>query len=135
MSHELDDFFQKNHLRLTQPRRQIFGALKSSSTPMSIAEIIKTNPSVDKVSVYRIIALFARLHIVTTVTKGWRQSYELASPYAPHHHHLTCTDCGALTEVHSKKLESIILDLAGEYDFAPVGHHFELQGLCTLCRN
>ena len=133
MNNELNKIFINAGLRLTKPRLQIFNTLKSFDRPMSIMDIVKSCPDVDRVSVYRTISLFAKLRIVIAVPHGWKQLYELAAPFIPHHHHLVCEKCGTLTEIHSKKLETMITNLTNEHDFTAIGHHFEITGLCNAC--
>lgn len=135
MNTELNEIFVNAGLRLTKPRLEIFNTLKSFDRPMSIVDIVSACPNVDKVSVYRTIDLFTKLRIASTIPHGWKHLYELAAPFSPHHHHLVCETCGSLTEIHSKKLESMIADLTKEYDFNPTGHHFEVTGLCSKCRH
>lgn len=133
MNTELNEIFRTVGLRLTEPRLKVFNALKATNKPMSIVDISKTCPDVDKVSVYRTIDLFTKLRIVTTVPHGWKSLYELAAPFSPHHHHLVCEKCGNLTEIHSHTLEAIIEDLTNEHGFIPSGHHFEITGVCREC--
>lgn len=133
MNQDLHEIFVNAGLRLTRPRIQIFETLKSFDRPMSIVDIVKACPGIDKVSVYRTMSLFSKLHIVITIPHGWKQLYELAAPFTPHHHHLVCEKCGTLTEIHSKKLESMIANLTNEHGFIATGHHFEITGLCSEC--
>lgn len=133
MNHELNEILANANLRLTKPRVEIFDTLKSLNKPMSIVDIIDACPSVDKVSVYRTIDMFTKLHIVSTIPHGWKHLYELASPFNPHHHHLVCEKCGSLTDIHSKKLELMIASLTDEHQFTPSHHHFEITGTCRSC--
>lgn len=133
MSSELNEILMKAGLRLTKSRMEIFNVLKSFNKPMSIMDIVTACPGVDKVSVYRTIDLFTKLHIVSTIPHGWKHLYELAAPFSPHHHHLICEKCGGLTEIHSERLELMITDLTNGHGFIATGHHFEITGLCQDC--
>lgn len=134
MNDELANILATAGLRQTKPRAIIFDTLKATHTPMSIIDIIDKCPSVDKVSVYRTITLFMKLNIISSVPHGWKHLYELSSPFKPHHHHLTCTRCGTLIEIHSHKLEAIITNLTRDHQFSPTGHHFEVTGICAPCK-
>lgn len=127
--------FSNHNLRVTRPRKVIFETLKNAVKPLSQVEIAKANPSVDKVSVYRTIDVFMKLGIVTSVPHGWKQRYELATPFRPHHHHLLCTGCGNVEEIQSDKLEQIIRILADKQKFKATGHTFEITGLCNVCQS
>lgn len=135
MDTELIRIFSDAKLRLTAPRIRIFNTLKASESPLSTAELIHLCPEVDKVSVYRTIALFTSLNIITTVTHGWKRSYELASPFLPHHHHLICQKCGDVTELQSDSIEALVKSLSQHSSFTPTSHHFEIHGICEICTN
>ncbi|HMH70669.1 MAG TPA: Fur family transcriptional regulator [Candidatus Saccharimonadales bacterium] len=123
-----------NSLRTTRPRIVIFEVFERAAKPLSTTEIIRQCPEVDKVSVYRTIALFLKLHIIESTAHGWKQHYELATPFRPHHHHLFCTRCKNIVEIHSDALEHVIHIIASERTFQPTGHTFEISGLCKSCQ-
>ncbi len=135
MEKQFVDLLAKNMYRITMPRRQVFDVLKKSSRPLSIVELTtELSTIVDAASVYRTIDLFTKLGITTVVTHGWKQRYELAAPFRPHHHHLVCSSCGKATEIHSKKIESLIATISVEEGFMPLNHMFEITGLCRQCK-
>lgn len=133
MDTELVRIFSEAKLRLTTPRIVIFNTLKDAKKPLSTAQIIKLCPHIDKVSVYRTIKLFSSLNIVTIVTRGWKQSYELASPFQPHHHHIVCQECGDVIELQSLSIETLVRSLAKQHNFISTSHHFEIHGVCEKC--
>lgn len=120
-------------LRVTAPRLAVFDVLLSTPTPLSVADIAKRCPAIDKVSIYRTIETFAQIGVVAVIMHGWKQRYELAEPFKPHHHHLHCTACGAITEIHSGEVETVIKTIAAQYGFQPTDHMFEITGLCAGC--
>lgn len=130
---DLEALFAQKGLRLTAPRRAVFDALRASEEPLMIRAIIRSCPTVDRVSIYRTLDLFTQLHIAEVVPLGWKQRYELTSPFKPHHHHLYCTSCGILIDVHSQKLELLVAAIAREHEFQPGEHKFEVSGLCKKC--
>lgn len=131
---ELETLFAQKGLRLTQPRRTLFDALYNSRQPLLISQLIKAHPSVDRVSIYRTLELFIQLGIAEVIPMGWKQRYELTSPFKPHHHHLYCTGCGKLIDLHSHKLELLVAAIAREHGFVPNEHKFEVSGLCAECQ-
>lgn len=133
MNIELSALFAKKNLRLTAQRIALFNSLKSAQSPMSVVDLIKANPAIDKVSIYRTVRLFAELDIVTVVMHGWKQSYELSAPFAPHHHHMVCSSCGRVIEVQSEAIEKLVRDVTIKHNFAATSHHFEVNGLCQNC--
>lgn len=134
MHPELEVIFAKHQLRMTKPRQKVFEILHNSTIPLSVGAIAKRCPEIDRVSIYRTIDLFVSLTIAEAVPLGWKQRYELTSPFMAHHHHLYCTGCGLLVDIHSKKLELLVAALAKDYDFATSEHKFEVSGLCKSCQ-
>jgi Fe2+ or Zn2+ uptake regulation protein len=130
---DLETLFAREQLRLTSPRRAVFDALRAAHEPLMIRDIIAACPSVDRVSIYRTLDLFVSLNVADLVPLGWKQRYELTSPFKPHHHHLYCTNCGTLIDVHSQKLEQLVAAIAREHEFTPSEHKFEISGLCANC--
>lgn len=135
VSPELEVIFAKHQLRMTTPRLAVFEVMRGSEMPLSIADITKKCPSVDRVSIYRTIELFVSLSIAEPISVGWKQRYELTSPFQSHHHHLYCMTCGKLIDIHSKKLEQLVAAIARDYNFTPAEHKFEVSGLCEKCQN
>jgi Fe2+ or Zn2+ uptake regulation protein len=133
MHEEVVRILSIHDLRNTTPRRIVFEALLTHGAPASIIELVQLCPSIDKVSVYRTIELFSKLGITNIVTHGWKQRYELAAPFKPHHHHLVCRACGTASEIHSPGVEKLIASIASEQSFVPSDHVFEINGLCRTC--
>lgn len=134
MDSELIALFADYHLRITASRVAILKIFKNATAPLSPIEIAKRNPTIDKVSIYRTIEVFEKIGLVASVAHGWKQRYELAAPFRPHHHHLLCNNCGTIKEIQSEKLEKMIHVLAGEQEFEVTGHTFEVNGLCRTCQ-
>jgi Fe2+ or Zn2+ uptake regulation protein len=134
MNPDLQLLFTEKHLRATKPRLAVFSALERSSAPISAAELMKKCPTVDKVTIYRTIDIFLKLGIAKSVPYGWKQRYELAEPFNPHHHHIHCTNCSRVVEIHSAKLEQMMAAIAAHHDFSITSHAFEIEGLCHSCR-
>jgi Fe2+ or Zn2+ uptake regulation protein len=133
MNSDIRAILTRHGLRVTSPRLAVFTTLTNTAVPLSIADIVKACPTVDRVSIYRTIEAFVRIGVVTVVMHGWKQRYELAEPFKPHHHHLHCTACGTVIEIRSDKVEHLINDIATEYRFQPADHTFEITGHCHTC--
>ncbi|HEU5121706.1 MAG TPA: Fur family transcriptional regulator [Candidatus Saccharimonadales bacterium] len=134
MSSDITTVLSKNNLRVTKARLMVFRTLQHTDRPLSHAEVAQSTPEVDRVSVYRVIEIFIKIGIVTSVAYGWKQRYELAAPFRPHHHHFVCTRCHNVTEIQSNKLEKIIHLLADAQGFKATGHTFEITGICQHCQ-
>lgn len=135
MNKSLRKILAKNHLRTTQARLDVFDVLQKSPDPLKMIELVNATKNIDKTSVYRTIQLFQKLNLVATTSDGWRQYYELSAEFRPHHHHLICTSCGAIVDINSQSLESLVATIAKTNNFAPTSHNFEIFGLCPKCQN
>lgn len=134
MNQDLRNILTAASLRITAPRQAIFTTLREAQNPLSHVEIAQANPGVDKTSVYRTIDLFMSIGVVVGVAYGWKQRYELAAPFRPHHHHVHCLTCGKVTEITSEKLEKVIHTIVDDQSFYITGHTFEITGVCANCR-
>ncbi len=120
--------------RITKARERVFNALNTAEKPLSTTDIIALCPTADRVSVYRTIELFSHLGIIKLIPVGWKQQYELTSLFKSHHHHMFCTKCKKLIDIHSDDFENFVAKLASTYQFTPLDHTFEMRGLCQKCQ-
>lgn len=119
---------------LTKSRLIIFSDLLKTG-PSSIAEVQKsTKGKLDRVSVYRNLALFEQLGIVRKLYIGWKYKYELTDKFTTHHHHLTCLSCGQIIDIQDEKhINSFIDKVTKQFNFRPQTHQFEIDGYCAKC--
>jgi Fur family ferric uptake transcriptional regulator len=120
---------------VTRPRLQVFEALHRADGPVAVSALASLlEAEVDRASVYRTVALFRRLGFVRDVAAGWRPMVELGDRFDPHHHHLTCTDCGRSAVFEDKRLEDELVKLALDQGYLLESHQVELTGRCAACR-
>lgn len=132
MEQKLHTVLQKNNYRVTEPRKHVFSSLSAAEAALSVAEIIKLCPSVERTSIYRTLELFVELDIAHIVPHGWKHSYELSEPFRPHHHHFTCDTCGSVLSIMSETIENSVRQLV-EQGLTITSHTFEAHGLCRDC--
>ncbi len=132
---QLETLFFTRKLRLTAPRRELFKALETAHKPLDITTINTRLTTGDRTSTYRNLELFSSIGIIEIIHIGWKKQYELAAPFAPHHHHLLCAECGALTALNAPKIEKLVESLANHYSYDITYHHFELRGICPDCQS
>ena len=129
----LEQVLAANGYSVTRQRRAVFRAL-SGSEPISMRQLIdKLEGRLDRVSIYRTVALFERLGILVRLVSGFKYKIELSDSFNPHHHHLTCTECGKVIDVNVEELERYIRDLAKANNFTLIAHQVEIQGKCAEC--
>jgi len=133
---KFDEILSSNNLRLTNARKRIFAVLAAHHRPIKISGLIRSLAGeVDMTTVYRNIELFEKLDIINKIYTGWKYRVELSEKFRPHHHHLTCQNCGKIFPIDiGRKLESAIAKLGASQGFRPIEHELELRGLCKNCR-
>jgi len=133
MNQDFLALLKQNNLRATHARMQLFTTLSSAHSPLSAVELSRLCTTIDKASVYRTIETFLAIGLILSVTRHWKNLYELASPFVPHHHHMVCIRCGRDEEIQSDAIESVIKTLGNQHGFISTGHHFEVTGICRDC--
>ena len=131
----LSEIFEQHGFRLTKPRQQIFDILKNSEIPLTVGDIAKNCKNINRTSIYRTLIIFDRIKIINTIYIGWKNYYELAEPFIPHHHHLYCINCQNAEPIQPKELEKLVDYIGKKYNFIVTKHHFELEGICEKCRH
>jgi Fe2+ or Zn2+ uptake regulation protein len=126
--------------RYTRLRRALVETMAGAGRPLTIPEILETNPGLSQSSAYRnITALIdagAARRVNGTDDHG---RFELAEDLSGHHHHLVCRTCGKVADVRSSpRLERALAEasrvVADEDDFDVMEHRFDLVGVCSDCR-
>jgi Fe2+ or Zn2+ uptake regulation protein len=119
----------------TRTRTYIFDLLLNTE-PQSMHMLIDASKGkVDRVSIYRTIALFEQLDIVQRINVGWKYKIELSSTFLAHHHHMTCLSCGCVITIQNNEaFEDIIQALSQANEFTLTYHQLEIQGYCSNCK-
>ena len=122
--------------RLTPQRLMVLQAIAESQGHQTAdaihQEVVKTYPYLDIATVYRILQLLKRLHLVTEIDLGGNSArYEVAEPNK--HHHMVCNECGLTFDLSPSYLEEFRTRLIKEFGFKPDLEHFAIGGLCADC--
>jgi len=122
--------------RLTPQRMMILSAIENSDDHISAeeiyAQVVAKYPHVNISTVYRTLELLKRLGMVTETDLGeGRVRYHPADK--GHHHHLVCTECGAVIDLDESLLSSLKSALLREYKFVADLRHLAIFGRCVKC--
>ena len=126
--------------RLTATRRAIVEALAAADRPLSIPEILSGGAGLAQSSVYRNLAVLERAGVVArVVTMDEWARFELSEELTGHHHHLVCSNCGAVDDVRipddvEADLDRALEVLAVRAGFLLQHHRLDLVGVCGACR-
>lgn len=124
---------QQGH-KVTVVRERVYTALAEAPRPLSNSQLIHSLDDLDKVSIYRTIALFESVGIVHRIWNGFKSSIELSDAFSPHHHHFTCTTCGTVMSFKSEEIEKSLHALEATLHVAIDQHIVELSGTCDNCK-
>jgi Fe2+ or Zn2+ uptake regulation protein len=127
--------------RFTPARRLVIETLQRSPGPQSAADLAAAiDGAIPISSLYRTLSVLAEAEVIERFPgQSGIARYELAEWLTGHHHHMTCIECGATSDVAvPSDLEAAVADIVAEvgsrFDFAVTGHRLDLQGVCSQCR-
>jgi Fur family ferric uptake transcriptional regulator len=125
--------------RYTRTRKRLVEILATAEMPLSLRDIVRGRRDLPQSSTYRNLAELESAGLVRRVASedGFGR-YELAEELTGHHHHLLCSRCGRVEDLHlpasfERQLDRTLDTLARDSRFATVRHRLDLIGLCEDC--
>jgi len=125
--------------RYTSGRRRLIAALQKGDGPLTTHEIAAVDTTLAQSSIYRNLTLLEDAGAVTRiVTNDDFARYELAEGLTEHHHHLICTQCGAVLDFEldhgtESTLDKALHRAAESAGFITTSHRLDLLGICSSC--
>jgi Fur family transcriptional regulator, ferric uptake regulator len=125
--------------RYTPNRRALVEALWDAERPLTIHELLVLRPDVPQSSAYRSLAILEQVGLVRrVVTNEEFTRFELDEQLTVHHHHLICSNCGAVDDVSiaselERNVERALRRVARRAGFTAVSHRLDLMGTCRNC--
>jgi Fur family transcriptional regulator, ferric uptake regulator len=125
--------------RYTSKRRTVVEVVKASPKPLSIPEIMTRRRGLAQSSLYRNLAVLEQSHVVRRIVTGEDFArFELAEDLSEHHHHLVCSNCGAVQDVLlpsglERRMEGALTEAAVSAGFRPAAHRLDVIGTCRDC--
>jgi Fur family transcriptional regulator, ferric uptake regulator len=125
-------------MRITASRRSILNVLFHAERPLSLQEIQERAASEtdgpDYATVFRMIALLDRLHLVHKVNLQRACSYYELNDPSKHYDHIVCTACGKVVVIDIPcPLAETEKRVAEHYGFRNLSHSLEFFGRCPEC--
>lgn len=123
----------------TKGRRELVELLAGSGRPATIAELLETRPRLTQSSLYRNMVDLESVGIVERVIgTDDLTRYELSEEIIGHHHHVICTECGAVDDFvmparAERSLDAAINRALEDTRFQPTGHRLDVLGICADC--
>jgi Fur family ferric uptake transcriptional regulator len=131
-------FLRERKLPVTSQRLAIADLLLNAPGHLSAddvaAQLVEKGHTAGLATVYRTLDLLVASGLVVErdFGEGFRR-YEPAREI-PHHYHLTCTVCSAVTEFFDERIGELIRTSARARGFVPSQHRLLVQGTCRDCR-
>jgi len=125
--------------RYTPSRRRLIDVIASAGRPMTLPDIVASDPELAQSSAYRNLDVLERSGVIQRITHGGDHThFELAEPLVDHHHHLVCLTCGRIEDVRlgdevEEAVDGAFASVAAEAGFTPVHHSLDLHGICSAC--
>ena len=128
-------------IRMTAQRRTILGVIETAKQHLAAAQILrrvrKIDPGIDRVTVYRTLALLKRQGLVDELDlmhlRGDGHFYERRPQRE--HLHMACLRCGKIQEFESHLFERLKGQVERECRFHIVVTRVEIGGYCPACRS
>lgn len=134
MYNSIKKYLHKNGIRLTPARESVIRVMIRHQMPLTVAQIIGyAKHDADMATFYRTIRSFVDAGVIKELESNNIIRYELSELFLPHHHHLTCLNCGKIEDIADHNVESAIEKIAKSYGFRIESHVFELKGVCNDC--
>jgi Fur family ferric uptake transcriptional regulator len=125
--------------RYTPNRRALVDVLAAAARPLAVHDILAVRADVPQSSAYRNLMVLAQAGVVRRVSGSDEFArFELAEDLMGHHHHLVCSNCGALQDFDAspqmeRAMARTVEQVAAATGFAVRDHHLGLTGLCRNC--
>jgi len=134
----LKEALQKEGLRYTQQRQEIWNELCSSDEHRDAEEIFftlqKRGLGISRATVYRTIDVLVKNKLIDKLDIGdGRARFEYNEKYL-HHDHLVCTRCGKIVEFYNDEIEELQNEIAKQYKFTLLDNRHQLFGICKDCQ-
>ena len=135
---ELTDRLRRQARRITGPRQAILDILRRQDHPLAIRDIFAALPAgdCDLATVYRSMHLLEEVGIVQRYDLGDGVArFELhREGHQGHHHHLVCTGCDRVIDLHAPELNALRLPDTRRLGFEIDDFSLHIRGLCADCR-
>lgn len=130
-----DDAIRAAGLRLTEPRRAVFDALRLRPHARAddlLSQVLTTVPGTSLQSVYNALSDFTEAGLVRRIEPaGHPGMFELRA--GDNHHHLICTDCGAIEDVDCVVGAAPCLNPSDDHGFVVRVAEVTFWGTCRRC--
>ncbi len=125
--------------RYTSGRQRIVHVLLNTDRPLTVPEILASDPSIPASSAYRNLGILVEAGVLARiVTNNEHAHFELDGSYTGHHHHLVCQVCGTVTDFTlgddaERELDVALARVAERAGYTQADHRLDVVGICPTC--
>ena len=125
--------------KLTPQREATVRVLENEEDHLSAEDVYllvkEKSPEIGLATVYRTLELLSELKVVDKINFGDGVSrYDLRQEGAAFHHHLICTQCGAVQEIQEDLLGEVERKVERDWSFKVKDHRLTFHGICKNCQ-
>jgi Fur family transcriptional regulator, ferric uptake regulator len=131
---------QDSGYRLTSPRRAVIEATQRLDRAFTAEELLNelsvSRSDVGRATVFRTLDVLVQNGVLDRIHRpDGCHSYVLSIPGTGHHHHLICSDCGAVVQFEECTVAPLLEALSERTNFQISDHWLEVFGRCGSCRD
>ena len=133
---ELTNILRSNGYKVTPQRLAVYETLANTrnhpSAEMLYNELRPKYPSMSFATVYKTVEILNKINVIQILNTGedsFRYDAEMSV-----HHHIQCTECGAVDDVMALNSEGLIADAESKSGYDISGHQCYFFGICPRCR-
>lgn len=119
--------------RMTPSRRAVMAAVLQQSGHFTVDDLLRRCRGAGRATVFRTVRLLTDIGVVCRVLmEDGSLHYRLSQ--RGHHHHIVCTNCGAVKDLDECGVSDLVRELAQASGYEIEGHWLEFYGRCQECR-
>lgn len=119
--------------RVTPSRRAVVAAVLRQPETFTVDDLL-TCRGAGRATVFRTIRLLTDLGVICRVLMEDGSLHYKVSERGKHHHHIVCSECGAVQELDQCGISDLMRELSRATGFDIDRHWLELYGRCASCR-
>lgn len=133
---ELTNILRSNGYKVTPQRLAVYEALASThshpSAEMLYNELRPKYPSMSFATVYKTVEILNKINVIQILNTG-EDSFRYDADTSVHHH-VQCTECGAVDDVMALNSEGLVADAESKSGYEISSHQCYFFGVCPRCR-
>ena len=133
---KLTAYLEAHHMRKTGERFAILAGIEAIKSPFDADTLYRSlradGERYSRATIYNTLELLERVGILRKLLfDGNVAHYELTASGSTHHH-LVCTECGAVSRVEAPELHRQIEEMTYK-GFSPANYNLYVYGICAKC--